>query len=67
MLTLRVSHFLESSGGNHDGHRNLEAQHSGGHVNLTNINKDSGPKTVICSNNVIINSLKNSITDVLNS
>ena len=44
LVTLRVSHLLHSSRGNHDWHRDLEAQHSSSHVDFANINQNPGPK-----------------------
>lgn len=42
--TFRMSHFLHSSWSNHNGHWNLEPQHSCCHVNVAYINKNAWSK-----------------------
>jgi hypothetical protein len=37
--TIWVSHLLHSSGGDHDGHGDLEPQHGGGHVDLGHVDQ----------------------------
>jgi len=48
--TIWVSHLLHSSGSNHDGHRDLESQHGGGHVDLGYI--DQYAWTEPCENQI---------------
>lgn len=40
--TFRMSHFLHSSGSNHNRHRNIEAQDSRAYVYVGYINEDTG-------------------------
>lgn len=37
--TIWVGHLLHSSGGDHDGHGDLEPQHGGGHVDLGHVDQ----------------------------